>query len=79
MKVASELGITLTFLLPYSPDLNPIEFSWKDLKRELAMKLNFDSVVEASEPTALKLFRERKLTYSAKWIKSFLTGKELIE
>ena len=36
LKVAEralELGIDLIFLPPYSPDLNPIEFIWKSIKR----------------------------------------------
>ena len=63
--VAEDLGIFLAYLPPYSSDLQPIEFGWKDLKRELAAKLNFDSMVDASGPTALRLFEERKHTYSA--------------
>ena len=33
---AEELGIQLTYLPPYSPDLNPIEQVWRCLKRELS-------------------------------------------
>ncbi|RLG23095.1 hypothetical protein DRN85_09995 [Methanosarcinales archaeon] len=40
---------------PYSPDLNPIEFGWKDLKRELSNILDFDEMTERSESTALDL------------------------
>ncbi|MGE5350874.1 MAG: IS630 family transposase [Acidobacteriota bacterium] len=32
-KIAFDLGILLIFLPPYSPDLNPIEFIWKSIKR----------------------------------------------
>jgi putative transposase len=70
---ARDLDIFFVFLPPYSPDLNPIEFGWKDLKRELAAKLNFDAMIDASGPTALRLFEERKKTYSAHWIESFIT------
>lgn len=72
---AEELGIFPVFLPPYSPDLNPIEFGWKDLKRELAAKLKFDEMIDASGPTALRLFEERKNTYTAHWVESFITAK----
>lgn len=72
---AGDLSIFLLFLPPYSPDLQPIEFGWKDLKRELAAKLDFDGMIEASGPTALKLFGERKHTYSANWVESFISEK----
>ena len=35
---ARELKITLLFLPPYSPDLNPVEFIWKTIKREVSVK-----------------------------------------
>lgn len=67
---AADLSIFLVFLPPYSPDLQPIEFGWKDLKRELAARLDFDGMVDASGPTALRLFDERKETYAAHWVES---------
>jgi transposase len=33
---AKELGLFLVYLPPYSPDLNPIEFIWKSIKRILS-------------------------------------------
>jgi transposase len=35
-KCAEECGIKLIFLPPYSPDLNPIEFIWKSIKRVIS-------------------------------------------
>jgi DDE superfamily endonuclease len=72
---AGDLSIFLVFLPPYSPDLQPIEFVWKDLKRELAAKLDFDGMIDASGPTALALLEERKHTYSASWVESFICPK----
>lgn len=36
---AKELGIYLIYLPPYPPDLNPIEFIWKSVKRVISLKL----------------------------------------
>jgi transposase len=35
-QTAKELGIYLVYLPPYSPNLNPIEFIWKSIKRVLS-------------------------------------------
>jgi hypothetical protein len=72
---AGDLSIFLVFLPPYSPDLQPIEFGWKDLKRELAARLDFDAMIDASGPTALRIFEERKARYSAHWVESFICPK----
>ena len=72
---AEELGIIRTFLPPYSPDLQPIEFGWKDLKGELSGILKFDTAVQEAKPTALKLFSNRRLSYTAYWTKKFIHDK----
>lgn len=41
IEEAKKSGIYLTFLPPYSPNLNPIEFIWKSIKRYISQK-NFD-------------------------------------
>ena len=37
VKTAELLNIKLIFLPPYSPDLNPIEFIWKSVKRAVSI------------------------------------------
>lgn len=69
---ASNLGMDRTFLPPYSPDLNPIEYGWKDAKRELSSILDFDTMIDASEATVLRLFGGRKCSYADYWVRSFL-------
>lgn len=71
-KKATELGIYSAFLPPYSPDLQPIEFGWKDLKREISGFLNFEEAASRSEGIALNLFRARKLSYSRHWRETFI-------
>jgi putative transposase len=82
-KAEEELNIRFVYLPPYSPDLNPIEFGWKDLKRELAILLDFNIMVEKSKEKALELFKERKNRYTNYWVKRFMSesikGQELIK
>jgi transposase len=68
---AHQLGIELVHLPPYNPDLNPIEFGWKDLKRNLAGFLEFDEMINHCEEAALNLFCTRKDSYSKKWLEKF--------
>ncbi|MBM4241242.1 MAG: hypothetical protein FJ150_06225 [Euryarchaeota archaeon] len=35
-KTAKKLSINLTFPPPYSPDLNPVGFIWKSIKRGIS-------------------------------------------
>ena len=72
---ADELDVHQVYLPPYSPDLNPIEFGWKDLKRELGAYLAFDKMVGMGRDVALELFKERKLSYAEHWIESFIRIK----
>ncbi|MDG7034699.1 MAG: IS630 family transposase [Nitrososphaerota archaeon] len=65
----------LIFLPPYSPDLNPIEFSWKDIKKELSSWLDFDIMVENAVPVAMEVFKKRKMNYSRNWMAKFIEVK----
>ena len=71
LEEAEELDIVLIYLPPYSPDLNPIEFEWKDMKRELAKFLNFDEVVGNAKSIAERLMKERKHSYTRSWVEKF--------
>lgn len=42
-QIASSFGHTVIFLLPYSPELNPIENYWAILKRRLQDLMNNNS------------------------------------
>lgn len=41
-KYAEKLGIMLQFFPPYSPELNPIEQLWKEMKNNITFKLHSD-------------------------------------
>ena len=71
-EVAKELNITIIFLPVYSPDLNPIEFIWKSIKKYISSivlrcKDELKEVVE-------KLFYNlaSSLSFARNWIKKFL-------
>lgn len=65
-----EADIKLVFLPPYSPDLNPIEFAWKDGKKELRMK-DLDTIKQKTESTVMNLMKNRKMGYSKVWREKF--------
>jgi transposase len=75
LKVAEralELGIDLIFLPPYSPDLNPIEFIWKSIKRIISRSFidSRESMCHLIENAFLS-FSESK-SYAKSWISRFL-------
>jgi len=53
------------------------------IKRELAILLDFNIMVEKSKEKALELFKERKNRYTNYWVKRFISesikGQELIK
>jgi len=70
-KHAQDLGIRLVFLPPYSPDLNPIEYIWKSIKRVLSPLLieSSDHLKNIVKEVFEKL--SRKLSFANGWIRKF--------
>lgn len=75
VRRAKELDIHFVHLPPYSPDLNPIESAWKDLKRELNAILNHDQAIQETEGKALQLMALRKDQYTKKWQSKFINAE----
>ncbi|MEN4018852.1 MAG: transposase, partial [Methanobacterium sp.] len=69
---ARKLNINLVFLPPYSPDLNPIEFIWKTIKRELSPL--FIETKTQIRKLIQKYFihYSKSLSFSREWIKRFM-------
>ncbi len=69
---AKKLNINLVFLPLYSPDLNPIEFIWKTIKRELSPL--FIKTKTQLRALIKKYFIQcvKSLSFAKKWIKKFI-------
>jgi transposase len=52
-KLVEEAGHTMIFLPPYSPDLNPIEHKWHELKHNL--KSNYNDSIDFIENLMLQI------------------------
>jgi transposase len=78
-KRAKELGIYLLYLPPYSPDLNPIEFIWKSVKRVISLKLI--NHIDELKAVIKRSFEEFALgvSYAKGWIQKFMNGYQLCE
>lgn len=70
IRTAISLGIRFVFLPPYSPDLNPIEFSWRDCKRDLWL-LSMNEARVSFKKTFMKYVEERKMSYSRRWLERY--------
>jgi Transposase and inactivated derivatives len=71
VKKARKLKITLVFLPPYSPDLNPVEFIWKTIKREVSVRVlqckeHLKNIIK-TEFTKV----ENSLSFAKKWMETF--------
>jgi putative transposase len=71
-RTARLLNIILVFLPPYSPDLNPIEFIWKSIKKELSSKclMTKGEVRDSVEEMFYKF--SSSLSFAKSWIQKFL-------
>lgn len=71
-RTAHLLDIVLVFLPPYSPDLNPIEFIWKSIKKELSTKclMTKGEVRDVVEEMFYKF--SSSLSFAKSWIQKFL-------
>jgi putative transposase len=72
---ACELNIELIYLPPYSPDLNPIEYLWKRIKRIISIS-NIESKLELLE-IVKEVFIDltASLSSARMWIPRFLHDK----
>lgn len=68
---ALEYGIYPVFLPPYSPDLNPIEFIWKSIKRVISLKFikNIEELKSLIEGNFITF--AQSLTYAKNWMLEF--------
>jgi len=76
VKMAAErLRIYWVCWPPYSPDLNPEEYLWKSLKRELSK--SFIGTIEKMKATITKTWGELSvsLSFAKRWIEVFLIGE----
>ncbi|MHB1622713.1 MAG: IS630 family transposase [Cuniculiplasma sp.] len=72
LRKARKLRIRLVFLPPYSPDLNPIEFIWKSIKRIISeAEINSE---KGMKKVIRKGFRElsSKGSFARSWRKKFI-------
>lgn len=63
--------IYLVYLPPYSPHLNPIEYSWKDLKKELNKFASFDEACGKAISILLNCMKTGKMSYAGSWLEKF--------
>jgi transposase len=72
---ASELNIELIYLPPYSPDLNPIEYLWKSIKRLISISVieSKQELIDIVSQSFLNL--AANLSAARMWIPRFLFDK----
>ena len=72
---AEKLNISLVYITPYSPDLNPIENVWKSVKRFVS-EISLLNIEELKE-TIAKAFKKltESISFAKSWIEKFLGDK----
>ena len=71
VRKARELKIKLVFLPPYSPDINPVEFVWKTIKREVSVRFiqSKEHLRNIIKNEFMKV--EKSLSFAKKWVETF--------
>lgn len=74
LEHAIKLNIELVFLPTYSPDLNPIEYIWKSIKRVVSS--TFIEDLEHLRAVIVQSFTmfSKRLSFAKSWIEKFLGG-----
>ena len=72
---AKELGLFLVYLPPYSPDLNPIEFIWKSIKRILSVSSIGDECDMRQIISDSWDKFSNSLSYAEAWIRKFIPNR----
>jgi transposase len=69
-----QLDIHLIRLPVYSPELNPIEYLWKDGKKELSKIKDFDQAKSLAPDVFYELMDRRKHSYAKAWKQKFINS-----
>lgn len=72
LHFAAANDIELVYLPPYSPDLNPIEFIWKSIKRVISCNFVADIEHMRNMIAAAFLKHSSELSFAKSWMKQFL-------
>jgi putative transposase len=72
VEFAEENGIELIYLPPYSPDLNPIEFIWKSIKRVISREFIVDLDHMRSIISNNFQIYSSQISLAKRWIEKFL-------
>jgi putative transposase len=75
LDFAQANDIELVYLPPYSPDLNPIEFIWKSVKRIISCNFVKDLGHMKNLIAETFISCSSKISFARKWIETFLKNK----
>lgn len=76
---AEQCNIRLIFLPPYSPDLNPIEFIWKSVKRVISRTFIKDLKHMKQIIFGKFLQYASHLSFANRWVEKFLDAKNKLK
>lgn len=78
-ETAKDSGIYLVFLPPYSPNLNPIEYIWKSIKRVVSLAFpNTEDEWKGLIKSNFKIF-SKSLSFAIGWIGFFLNSTDFYQ